>query len=54
MPFKSHRQFKFLMARHPDIAKRWIREGHKPLKKPKGYKPGPKLSKMAKKARKRS
>lgn len=39
MPFASYRQFKFMMARHPEIAKRWIAEGAKVPKKPKNYKP---------------
>lgn len=27
MPFKSEAQKRFMFAKHPDIAKRWVREG---------------------------
>ena len=27
MPFKSERQRKYLFAKHPEIAKRWVAEG---------------------------
>ena len=37
MPFKSYRQFRFLMAKHPEIAKKWIREGYPVPHKPKNY-----------------
>lgn len=44
MPFKSYRQYRFMMSQHPEIAKRWIKEGNPIPKKPKGYRPGKKLS----------
>jgi len=42
MLFKSIKQRKYMYAKHPEIAKRWTK------------KYGSKISKMAKKARKRS
>ncbi len=45
MPFKSYKQFKFLMAKHPEIAKRWLQEGHSVPQKPRGYKPQKKKKK---------
>lgn len=51
MPFKSYRQFKFMMAKHPGIAKRWIGEGHGVPKKPAGYKPGRKIRVYGRKRR---
>lgn len=29
MPFASRAQFRYMMAKHSDIAKRWLKEGHK-------------------------
>jgi len=53
MSFKSYKQQAYMFAKHPKIAKKWAKE-YGTKKKPKGYKPGPKLSKMAKKARNKS
>lgn len=50
MPFESFKQQAYLFAKHPAIAKRWAKK-YGTKKKPKGYKPGSKLSKMAKKSR---
>lgn len=41
MPFKSEKQKRFLFAKHPKIAKRWAK------------KYGTKISKLAKKSRKK-
>ena len=37
MPFKSYAQYRYLMKFHPDIARRWVREGHRVPKRPKNY-----------------
>jgi len=52
MPFESYRQQRYMFMKHPKIAKKWAKK-YGTKKKPKGYKPGPKLSKLAKKSRKR-
>ena len=39
MPFKSYRQYKWMMVNKPIIAKKWIKKGYPIPRKPKGYRP---------------
>lgn len=38
MPFRSRRQARFMFAKHPKIAKRWVKEGGGKVKIAKGGK----------------
>ena len=40
MPFVSEKQRKFMFSQHPDIAKRWAKEGKAYVKKSKKSKKG--------------
>lgn len=47
MPFKSKAQFRLLMSKRPDIAKRWLKEGFTPVGLPEHVKKRKKSKYMA-------